>query len=294
MFDAAGPKARRRHLIASIIGGIVIAAIAGWVLWQLWELDQITPRRWRPIFTADAWQNFLLPGLRSTIVAAFFAITIAFALGLVGALARLSDYRVIRWPAAVLIEFFRAVPVLVMMIFALSFVTRYTGVAAAQRPLVAVVIGLVLYNAAVIAEVIRNGVASLPSGQREAGASIGLTSPQVRRIILLPQALTAMLPTLVSQLVVVLKDSALGYIILYPELLNRARQMGGNLNNMLVAFIVVAAMFILINWCLTRFAELLERRLKSRGRTAGKVGSAELLEDDSAAPGASMGGRAGT
>lgn len=287
LFDAPGPRARRRHRTISWIGALIALAVLGWLIYFLWGRNQITPEKWTPLLRGDAWTDYLLPGLRATLIAAFYSIIISFVFGLVGALARMSDLRVIRWPAAILIEFFRAVPVLIMMIFSLFALREMLPwVGSEYRPLVAVVIGLTLYNGAVIAEVIRNGVSSLPSGQREAGLSIGLRPSQVRRAILVPQALTAMLPTLVSQLVVILKDSALGYIILYPELLRGARNMGPAYGNIFVAFLVVATMFILINWCLTKSAEVLERRLRQRGRTAGKIGSAELLDEESAAPGA--------
>lgn len=267
LFDAPGPRARRIHLISSVVGGLVIAAVLAWFLWTLWGLNQITPERWEPIFGSEAWVYYLLPGIRATILAAVFSITIAFVIALVAAMCRMSDNRVLRWVSTIFIEFFRAVPVLIMMIFALTFVTSYTPVPVQQRPLVAVVIGLVFYNGAVMAEVIRNGVASLPAGQREAGLSIGLNPTQVRRMILVPQALTAMLPALVSQMVVVLKDSALGYFILYPELLISARQMGSRFGNTTVAFFTAAVLFILINYLVTLMAERLEKRLRRSGRS---------------------------
>lgn len=293
LFDNPGPATKRRHLIYSIVGGVIFFGILVWLGIYMWDKGQITPERWRPLFREEAWRDFLLPGIRATLVSAFFAIIIAFILGLAGALARMSEIRAVRWVAGVLIEFFRAVPVLIMMIFALTALLRYTSVSHEIRPLMAVVIGLVFYNGAVIAEVVRNGVASLPSGQREAGLSVGLSPSQVRRLILVPQALTAMLPTLVSQLVVVLKDSALGAIILYPELLNGARRMGTRFQNVFVSLLVAAVLFILINWCVTRFAEWLESRLKRRRRTAGKIGGAEDLQQ-AAIVGVSAAGVIGT
>lgn len=267
LFDAPGPRARRIHLVGSVVGGLIVAAVLGWFLWTLWKLDQITPHRWASLFGSEAWIHYLLPGVRATVLAAVFSITIAFGIAFVAAMCRMAENPVLRWGATIFIEFFRAVPVLIMMIFALTFVTTYTSVPVQQRPLVAVVIGLVLYNGAVMAEVIRNGVASLPSGQREAGLSIGLNPTQVRRMILVPQALTAMLPALVSQMVVALKDSALGYIILYPELLISARQMGSRFGNTTVSFFTAAVLFILINYLVTMLAERLEKRLRKRGRT---------------------------
>ncbi len=167
------------------------------------------------------------------------------------------------------VEFFRAVPVLLMMLFTFALYSTNNVFPPSQLSLAAVVTALTLYNGAVIAELVRAGVGGLPAGQREAGLSVGLTEGQTLRAILLPQALTAMLPALVGQLVVVLKDSALGYVITYEELLNKANQIGTSQQNIVPAFLVVAVIFIVINYGLTKLAGLLERRLNRRGRTAG-------------------------
>src|SRR5699024_3614953 len=182
------------------------------------------------------------------------------------AMGRMSNIRVLRWVTGIFTEFFRAVPVLIMMIFGSFFLAYNSPSTASWNPLIAVVAALTLYNGAVIGEVIRNGVASLPAGQREAGLSIGLSNPQVRRIILVPQALTSMLPAIVSQIVVITKDSALGYIILYPELLTAARRLGSAAGNILPAYVVIAVIFILINYLISKLAEYLEMRLRNRGR----------------------------
>ena len=130
------------------------------------------------------------------------------------------------------VEIFRAIPVLLMMIFFFG-VYAYNGVFSAElNPLAATVTGLVLYNSAVLCEVLRSGVDQLPRGQREAGLSIGLSAGQTLRTVLLPQAITAMLPTLVSQLVVILKDTALGYNITYLELLNAGNTAASNYSNL--------------------------------------------------------------
>lgn len=286
LFDVPGPRARTRHTVFTVVGGLLLAAAVGWLLWYLWDLGQITPNRWEPFLDPANWTQWLLPGLQQTLTAAAIAIVLSTILGIGFALGRMSDIAPLRWVCTVFVEFFRAVPVLIMMFFAfffmnqpdpfLGFIDVRSLVDSEYRPLVGVVVGLVCYNSAVIAEVIRAGVASLPAGQREAGLSIGLTGPQARRMILVPQALTAMLPTLVSQLVVVLKDTALGYIILYPELLLSVQRLGSRGGNMLAAFVVGALIFILINYLLTKVAERLESRLRRRGRTAGAVGGTEV------------------
>jgi glutamate transport system permease protein len=169
----------------------------------------------------------------------------------------------------IFVEFFRSVPVLVMMLFAYYF-ALYVLHLAGNQPFFGVVVGLVFYNASVIAELIRSGVGSLPRGQREAGLAIGLTESQAMWSILLPQAITAMLPSLISQLVVVLKDTALGYIIGYYDLVRGGQTFSTNFGNLIPTMLVMAAMYIVINYTLTRIAHAVERSLQRRGRAGGE------------------------
>jgi glutamate transport system permease protein len=169
-----------------------------------------------------------------------------------------------------------------MMIFSYYFGVFVLGIVGDAASLFGVVAGLTLYNSSVIAELIRSGVFSLPKGQREAGLALGLTPGQTTRTILLPQAVTAMLPSLLSQLVVILKDTALGYIINYSELIRGGQNLSTNYGNLIPAFLVLAAMFIAINYALTAVARLVERRLQRSAKGGPPVGPA-LTE---AAPGA--------
>lgn len=235
------------------------------------------------MLTASAWNNYLVPGIIDTLRAAAISIVCASVLALGLAMARMSDLAPLRWLASIMVEFFRAVPVLVMMLFIFYFLSHRGWFPSDLNPLIGVVVGLTLYNSAVLCEVIRNGVTSLPAGQREAGLSIGLTPSQVRRSILIPQSLTAMLPTLVSQVIVITKDTALGYIILYPELLNSVRQMGSRFGNMTVTFIVGAFLFIVINYAVTKLAEWLEQRLQRRKRTAAPIKEEDRIHIEAAA-----------
>ena len=149
------------------------------------------------------------------------------------------------------------------------------------NPLAAVVTGLTLYNGAVVAELLRSGVGGLPKGQSEAGLAIGLTRSQTLRSILLPQAITAMLPALVSQLVVILKDTALGAIITFPETLNTFKQIGSYKSNPVPALIVIALIFIVINYALTSLASKVESSLRDRGRATiakGTLGPPNALD----------------
>lgn len=271
LFDAPGPKAIARYRLFAVLGGLVLALILGWILWRMWERDQLTAAKWSPFLTASAWTNYYIPAIWDTLRAAVTAIVLSMLLGLALAMGRMSDIGAIKWAATVFVEFFRAVPVLIMMIFTFYYLTSAAEwFPNSSAPFAGVIVGLTLYNSSVICEVIRSGVRSLPNGQREAGLSIGLSGPQTRRMILVPQALTSMLPSLVSQIIVILKDTALGYIILYPELLTRARQLGSSEANILPAYLVAAAMFIVINYALSKVAEAIENRQRRRNTNAAK------------------------
>ncbi len=274
LFDVPGPRGRLRNRIIGVVGTLIILAGLGGLVWGL--RDQLTADKWAPFLRADTWINYFVPGLINTVQAAAIAVVSASVLGLLLSLGRMSFNRPLRWVSTVFIEFFRAVPVLMMMlfiyylfIFAPFFSGLFPGPLVQLKPLIAVILGLTFYNSAVIAELLRSGVNSLPRGQTEAGLGIGLSIGQTRRLILLPQAVRAMLPALVSQLVVILKDSALGYIISYPELLRSSQTLASRWSNSIASFLVAAALFIIINWLLTRLAGALESR--TRARQAGGV-----------------------
>lgn len=269
LFDAPGPKARRRHAAVAVLAGLMTLGVAALVLKKLGDKGNLTADKWSPFLRADTWTEYLIQGIVGTLTAAAISIVLAGVLGLLLGMGRLSHNTPLRWFCSVFVEFFRAVPVLLMMIFSFNLYAKYEVVPAEQLALAGVVTGLTLYNGAVMAELLRAGVGSLPSGQREAGLSIGLTRVQTLRAILLPQALTAMLPAIVGQLVVVLKDSALGSIITYVELLFQGQTLGTARANTIPAFIVTAVIFITINYLLTVFAGRLERGLRQRGHTSG-------------------------
>lgn len=271
LFDNPGPKARQRHLIITIVGALGLAAVIAVVLVKLAERGQLAPSMWSPFVGSSAWVNYILPGLRGTLLAAALSVLLAGIFGLVFGTGRLSDVKWIRWICGVVVEFFRAVPVLIMMYFFFFLFSRNGVFRADINPFMAVVLALTLYNGSVIAELVRSGVHSLPKGQTEAGLSIGLTPQQTLRQIQLPQALVAMLPALMGQLVVVIKDSALGYGITYAELLNQAKTLGSAFANPVPAYIVAAILFILLNYAMTKLASAVEKRLRRRPVTAGPV-----------------------
>ncbi|MGW5621030.1 amino acid ABC transporter permease [Streptomyces olivaceus] len=288
LYDAQGPRAKRRNIIFTVVFVVALAALLWWVFGTLNDKGQLEWVLWKPFFSGtEAWSTYIWPGLENTLKAAALAVVIALPLGAVLGIARLSDHVWVRVPATVLVEFFRSIPVLVLMIFGLALFAEYTNVSSDDRPLYAVVTGLVLYNASVLAEIVRSGILSLPKGQGEGAMAIGLRKGQVMRLILLPQAVTAMLPAIVSQLVVILKDTALGGAVLtFPELLASANTMSGYYGaNVIASFTVVAVIYIALNFLLTSFASWLERRLRRAKKSTGAVLRADDVETADAGTG---------
>jgi glutamate transport system permease protein len=261
LFDVPGPRARRRHQIGTVVVGLALAALLGWVLWVLWDKEQITPEQWEPFLEPNIVE-LLWEGLIDTLTAAAVAIALAVAFGALFASGRLSDHAGLRWPSIVVIEFFRAVPLLLLIFF------LFLGFGGPLGTFWALVLGLMLYNGSVLAEIFRAGILSVPRGQSEAGYAIGMRKSQVMRQILAPQAVRSMLPAIISQCVVALKDTALGFIIGAPGIVRDAERIyiAPQYNNPLAVGIVLAAIFIIINYSLSRLATYLESRMRREGR----------------------------
>ncbi|MDX5568868.1 amino acid ABC transporter permease [Streptomyces sp. ID05-04B] len=289
LYDTPGPRAKRRNVFFSVVFAVLFALLLWWVWLKMDEKDLFTSAQWKPFIESQAWTTYLLPGLANTLKAAALAMVIALPLGAVFGIARLSDHRWVLGVSGTVVEFFRAIPVLLLMLFANEFYSRYTDVGSDDRPFYAVVTGLVLYNAAVLAEVVKAGILALPKGQTEAAYAIGLRKGQTMGSILLPQAVTAMLPAIVSQLVVIVKDTALGGVMIgFTELLNSRGTLAANYANVIPSFIVVAIIYIVLNFILTSFASWLERYLRRSKRSTGAVLGAEELNP------AAVGGSFGT
>jgi glutamate transport system permease protein len=275
LYDVPGPKARRVSLIGSVVGSLVILGLLAWIIMTLAQQGIFEGRRWAIFARGDVWL-LLGNGLGATLTAAALAAVIAFPLGLMLCLLRISDVAAIRIPTRVVLEFLRGMPVVLMMFFVL--------LVFGTNAFTAVVAGLVLYNSAVFSEIIRAGIQSLPKGQREAGLTVGLTSFQSRMIIELPQAVRRMMPSLVAQLVVLLKDTSLGYIVAYGELLRAVQVMADFLGTAFLfpVFFVAAAIYIAVNICVSRLAVWIERR--GTKKAAGGVAKAEPEPIEAAAP----------
>ncbi|MGW7407510.1 amino acid ABC transporter permease [Streptomyces sp. NPDC054833] len=291
LYDTPGPRAKQRNLVFTGLFVVLLALLLWWVWRTLDDKGQLKWAMWQPFTTSEAWTTYLLPGLADTLKAAALSMVIALPLGAFFGIARMSDHRWVRIPAGVVVEFFRSIPVLLLMLFANEYYARYTNVTSDDRPLYAVVTGLVLYNASVLAEIVRAGIHALPKGQTEAAKAIGLRKGQIMTTILLPQAVTAMLPAIVSQLVVIVKDTALGGVMIgYTELLNTRSTMAAVYANVIQSFVVVAIIYIVVNFVLTSFASWLEGRLRRSKRSTGAVlGADDAVELNPAEVGGSFG-----
>lgn len=272
LFDAPGPRGRRRILAGSAVATVVLAGLAVVVALRLADNNQFAGDKWAPLFNPSDEQfrplwRFLAGGMRATLAAAGWAMLFSLVLGTALAVSRITARPWYRWLIVSVIEVLRGVPV-VMAVFFASRVLPEVGIDLSLRWYL--VIGLTAYNAVVIAEIVRAGVAALPRGQTEAAYAVGLTRGATLRLILLPQAFRIMLPALISQLVVILKDTSLGYFISYEELLRRGNLAVQDLGNPLQLYLLIGALFITVNAALSRVAVVVERRV-SRGRKTPAV-----------------------
>lgn len=267
LFDAPGPRARRRNRIIGAVGAVVIIGALVYVIARFADTGQFNAKKWS-ILEYKTVQQTLWNGFVGTIRAAAVASVLALALGIVLAGGRLSERRWVRGPAFALTELFRAIPLVLLMFI---FYYGLPSIGIRMAPFWAVVLALALYNGSVLAEVFRAGIASVPRGQREAGLAIGMRPGPVLRIILLPQAIRSMLPTVISQLVVLLKDTALGFLVTYDELLKQIKQLATapEFEFPLIPLVMVGGVvYIATCFTLSRLAIYVERRLRRGGRVA--------------------------
>jgi glutamate transport system permease protein len=261
LYDALGPRGQRRVVIGSVLAGVLIIGVVALGIVRLAAKGQFQTTRWE-VFTQPAVVRFLANGLLATVKVALTAGLLSLVFGLALALARLSVRRAARYATGAWIEFFRGVPLLLLILFIAHGLPQYGMKLSAYWFLV---LGLTIYNSAVLAEIFRAGILSLDRGQREAAYAIGLTYAQSMRLVIVPQAVRRMVPTLVSQLVTLLKDSSLGFVIPFEELLRRGRGLGEFYpQSILQAYVVVAAIYIAVNFSLGRVAVWLEGRQAHR------------------------------
>jgi glutamate transport system permease protein len=277
LYDAQGPKARRRTVIGTGIAVLALLALGVVVVRRLAAAGQFSMELWGPWIdpSNDAFEavwRLVGEGIVNTLKAAALAMALSVVLGTLIAVARLSLGKVGRVPLIGLVELFRGLPVVLLIYFGVR-VLPDIGIDLSGLPggrvLWGLVLGLTLYNMVIFGEVVRAGVASLPRGQREAALATGLTNGQTMRIVLLPQAFRVMLPAIISQLVVVLKDTSLvTFIANYDELLSQGESIRRNLDNPIQTFFFIALIYIAINYTLGRLAQYIQAR---QGKASARV-----------------------
>ncbi|MFI1204508.1 amino acid ABC transporter permease (plasmid) [Streptomyces sp. BHT-5-2] len=293
LYDVPGPKARARNRVYSVLGALAVLGLIAFAVLRLDAKGQLDPKVWE-IFNYAGVRTGIRDGVLTTLQVFAVAAVLSLALGLLLTVARLSDHQPIRWLATGFIELFRAVPLLIT-IYALWVVLLSNrdalGLTGSQPQFWALVAGLTVYNGSVQAEVLRAGINAVPKGQREAAYALGMSKTQVMTTVLLPQAIRAMLPTIISQLVVTLKDTSLGYIITFEELLYTARLMSTNIivngnDTYIPVIIVIGSIYVAMCLALSALANWIERRGR-RARTGIEVApAAEPVAAADAAEGA--------
>jgi len=209
------------------------------------------------------YPNGPLGGIACTLILSVLGIVLAFPLSVLLALARLSPWRLLNWPATALVYVARGVPLLMVILWVYFLVPLLIGHNVSG--FVTMLCTLVLYEGAYLAEVVRAGIEALPKGQMEAARALGHSHLGAMRLVILPQALFNMLPSMLSQFVSTIKETTLGYVINVPELTFAANQ----INNQLLTkpfqvFFILAVIYFVVCWSLTRAATMLERRIETR------------------------------
>jgi amine acid ABC transporter, permease protein, 3-TM region, His/Glu/Gln/Arg/opine family len=260
MFDTAGPKAQRRVRIITWVSIVLLGALLALAYYRFYASGALAPSTWLT-FTQPATLRYLATALGNTLLAAGTAGAIALPLGLLLALGRISRLAVLRWPCIAYIELLRAVPVLLIIYM---FMFALPGYGINVSTFYKLVIPIALCASATIAEVFRAGILALPRGQTEAGLAVGLTERQTLRLVVLPQAIRIVIPALVAQSVIVVKDTAFGFVVSYPELLQSGRVLIANTGDLVQTYIVVTAVYIAVNMLISAAARVLDRRLARR------------------------------
>ncbi len=260
LYEAPGPKTRRRIVIGTVIASIALVALVAAVAWRFYITGQFAPQYWE-FFTKWSTWNYLLAGLLGTFEVALTAGAIALVLGVVFMLGRISKNKVVSTIFRIVIDFFRGVPSLLLIYFFFLVIPAY-GIKMSSFWMLALPISLTASG--VLAEVFRAGVNAVPAGQREAALSIGMSEGKVMRKIILPQAVRFVIPSLISQLVVVVKDTTVAYVVSYPDMLQNARVLITNYDALVSTYFVVAIIYILINFAINQASIYVARRSGTR------------------------------
>lgn len=256
LYEAPGPKTRRRIVIGTIIASLLVLALVAMAVMQFYKTGQLDEKYWSFFLKPSTWL-YLGEGFLGTIKVAVVAGAISLVLGLVLMLGRTSGIRLLAAVSRIIIDFFRGVPSLLLIYFFFLVIPTY-GIRMPSFWMITLPVALAASG--VLAEVFRAGVNAVPKGQTEAALSIGLTPHQTMFKIVLPQALRIVVPSLISQLVVVVKDTTVAYVVSYPDLMQNARVLITNNDALVSTYFVVAIIYILVNYGINHLSIMLARR----------------------------------
>lgn len=257
LYEAPGSKTHRRMVVGTIVSALVVLWLVYLVWHQFYVTGQFAPRYWSFFAQWPTWR-FLIDGFRGTIAVAVTAGVISLVLGMLLMLGRVSENRALSAVCRVVIDFFRGVPSLLLIYFFFLIVPQY-GIKMPSFWMLTLPVALAA--AGVLAEVFRAGVNAVPKGQVEAAYSLGLTRGKVMRRIVLPQAIHYVIPSLISQLVVVVKDTTVAYVVSYPDLMQNARVLITSYDSLVSVYFVVAIIYILINYAINQASAYVSRRM---------------------------------
>ena len=248
LYEAPGPKTRHRVRIGTAVSAVVVLLAIAAVIRQFWVTGQLAPRYWSLFLQWTTWR-FLGQGLLGTVAVALTAGAIALVLGLTLMLGRTSGLRPLAALCRVVTDFFRGVPSLLLIYF-FFFVPAQLGLKMPSFWMLALPVALAASG--VLAEVFRAGVNAVPKGQVEAALSIGLSRAQTMRRVVLPQAVRYVIPSLIAQLVVVVKDTTVAYVVSFPDLMQNARVLITSFDALVSMYLVIAVIYILINYAINK------------------------------------------
>ena len=256
LYEPPGPKTRKKMTVGTVVTLLAVVALAVWVVYRFWVTGQLSAKYWQ-LFTWRTTWIYLGRGLLGTFEVALASAAIAIVLGLALMLGRTGRIAWLRVLCAAVTNFFRGVP---SLLFIYYFFFTMPSVGVSMPPFWMMVLPISFAASGVLAEVFRAGMNTVPKGQTEAGLSIGLSPWKVKTKIVMPQAIRFVIPSLISQLVVVVKDTALAYVVSYPDLMQNAQVLRTNYDAMVSTFLVVGLIYIVINYLINKVSVYVSRR----------------------------------
>ncbi len=267
LYEAPGPKTKRKIAIATAISLVALAILIIIIIRQFYLSGQLDAKYWS-FFTRGTTWRFIGTGLVGTLEVALLAGVVTFVAGFLMMLGRISESRILRGICTALVEFTRGVPTLLFIYF-FFLVVPTLGIKLVS--LWKIVLPVAISASGVVAEVLRSGVNAVPKGQTEAALSLGMTKGQVFIHIVFPQAIRYVIPALISELVIVVKDTTFAYVVSFPDLMQNAMVLISNYDAMLSVYLVVAVIYILINYTLNKISAWIARRRNTTVKVTTKL-----------------------